>query len=144
MLFPYCVYAPDTGEILRTGHCSTEILARSQHQPGERFLMIDADPRLHYIEFRQRIDRPTLVAAADVAIVADDDDAFAVSDVPAGTRVTVLDRRSSVSASLNGAGDVIDDGEFVFSTAHPGAYEVVIRPPFPYQLQRVRVQANAV
>lgn len=85
-----------------------------------------------YFPGGERTARPKVFDRERVEIVADGIDLLAVHDVPAGTEIT-MDRVT----------DVVDDGVWEFVTAIPGRYVLDVEPPFPFQIQRVEIIANA-
>lgn len=128
----YTFYDPLTGKILRGGACSEMATVWVQAQPGERVLPIQSNPDTQYIVGRMLTARPAVCSGADVSIIADGEDEYALTGLPGGTDLT-----------FGAETFVIDDGQFIFSTALPGRWDVDINPPFPFQRQTFRVTANA-
>ncbi|MHB1086460.1 MAG: hypothetical protein ACYCZ0_01805 [Minisyncoccota bacterium] len=88
------------------------------------------DGRTQYWRNNAVVDRPTLCRKLQREIAASGSDRLSVGKVPPGTIVVV-----------DGDEYQVDDGVFEFTTAHPGTYKIVLRPPFPWQQQTLTVVA---
>lgn len=129
----FSVFDANTGEILRTGHCSdpkdVAIQSHASHEIIHDELLDLAET---YMPGSVITPRPLLFTTAHFDIIANDQDALHRTDMPNGTLIG-FDREQHT----------VEDGEFHFSSGVPGVFTFEIQPPFPHQRQFITVTAHA-
>src|SRR5690625_2078155 len=125
MILSFVEYAPETGEILRSGSCP----AADMHLQGEAVLWVSGavDDTGWYVQDQALVPRPELGIALDKRSVQAGGVAI-FSGIPAGCAV-----------ELAGRSVTVDDGELAFSSAAPGRYLVLFRLS-PYREQSFLVE----
>ena len=138
---PYLVYVLATGEITSKVGEATPANWHAQAGEGEGILEANADRNRFYVKNGKLVPRPA-PAFDRTEIVADGKDA-AVCKAPKGTRVHV--KRPEQRLNDTGWNEYFQgetDGKPVRVLAiEPGAYDVHLVPPFPWQVLDVRIEA---
>ena len=132
MAFPFSIYRLATGEVISSGVCSMyrDVVA----QPiGADLVCIDIELNgsTHYVLNARPAERPILLEKAEWMLP---DDGLSVQfPVPDGTVVR-----------YEGEASTVGDGAFEFEGDTPGEYQFIIEPPFPYQVQNLRIAVREI
>lgn len=131
------VYDADTGRILFcTAHTRPEdmqVFSRANNEIVMEGTFFDNE---YYVVEHEAVPRPALLSDTMISIKADGVDEFVISDVPAGTVITIK------PPGKDWIVDTVDDGEYVFTTMEPNRYGLEVLPPFPYKHQTGEIHAS--
>lgn len=127
----YAIYDPLTGEVFTTGSCPSEedCALQVENYPGSLVLLESVDGDTHYVNNGVAAARPALDVLAEYQITADE-----VSEVSFPLPDQTLIR-------FDGQEFTSDGSAFSFTTDTAGEYVFDFIPPFPYQPQRVTINA---
>jgi len=125
---PYTIYSLATGEIMFTGIHTTPETALDEVKEGQGLIPRVLDSEQQYVNpaTRRPKKRPT-VTLPELGKYSVGDEILVATNVPAGTKCVVVLARQTLH------NEIVDDGEISFEAEQPGYYQVLIRPPFPYQ-----------
>lgn len=135
---------PETGRILSTGNVpacdvhrqSTKHVPRGDGTykavPDNSVIVIDGsyDARTRYWRNNEFITRSKLSDVSELHLAVEE--AFVIKRVPIGTEVSTI-MGSEVQVFT------VDDGKIEIVSRQPATFELIIKPPFPWQRQQISV-----